>query len=1134
MSRLLAGIPLIALLACAPRATTVPPTGRAAEGPRRVELTVLGTTDVHGRLLPWDYYRAQEEDRGLARVATLIDSIRASDPNVILLDSGDLLEGNSLDTYYGVVAPADVHPVIRAMNLLNYDAAAIGNHEFNYGIPALERAVSKAEFPFLAGNVFVAGTDSLRWPATTILTRDGVRIGILGLTTPGSAIWDRAHVEGKLEFADLVASARRWWPELEARSDVQVAIVHSGLGPGSSYDAASTGVPEENAGRELAEALPGLDLVLLGHTHREIPADTVGGVLLVQAGRWGEALAVAHLELEHAADGWQVVDARSSLLHAAGVAPDPSFVAALEPYHEKVLAYVADTIGWTPERWSASGARLEDSPILDLIQRVQLDATGADLSAASVFNDRATLGPGPITVADAAGLYVYDNTLKAIRVTGKQLRHYLERSAGYFHRVKADGSLAEGVRDEDLFVDSIPGYDYDVVAGVDYAIDLTRPVGDRIRNLTFHGSPVEDGQVFTLAINNYRQEGGGGFSMIAGAPVVYDHQEDVRQLLIDWIRTRDTVRQADVYVPSWGLLPARAATRFLADTVPWRPSPAGADSARIAVVAGRENERLAGEGRSRVPTAEGGAAPGGALAARLDSLPPPLPASSDSVRLAIATTNDFHGALEPVAPAWAAGDTLGGAAVLAGYLDAVAGRYPGAEIHVDAGDLMQGTVVSNLTGGRSTIDFFDTVGLDAAAIGNHEFDWTIDSLRARIDDARFPWLTANVFVKDTGKRPDWAEPWAMLDVAGLKVAVIGATTRKTPWVTLPQNVTSLEFRDIAQVVNELVPEVRRRGADLVVLTIHAGAFRQSSGEYAGEIVDVARRITAPVDLIVSGHTHTRFTTEVNGIPVLQAGSSGTAVGVVVLTWDRARHAVVDRELRVWTTRREEVRPDPRVAALVGRWSEKVDSIADRPIATLATPLARDRHADRARETALGDLIADAQRAATETQIAVTNAGGIRADLPAGPITYREVFAVQPFENSLIRLTLSGEQLSRLLDAVVADAVGQVSGVRMRFDPARAPGERVIEATLEDSGELVIRDGRVVHPDSTYSVVVNNFMASGGDTYAVLKEAREAENTGLIDSEVLADYLQRLPQPVHASLAGRLQRLGPWPEGGRGH
>ncbi|HJR52179.1 MAG TPA: 5'-nucleotidase C-terminal domain-containing protein, partial [Gemmatimonadota bacterium] len=582
------GLALALAAGCASGSAAGPRGEGAGASGDRVEITILGTTDVHGRIVPWDYYTASEEDLGLARVATLVDSIRAARPAVILVDSGDLLQGNPFDYYYGVVAPAETHPVIAAMNFLDYDAAAVGNHEFNFGIPALERAEADAAFPFLAANVVVAGTDLPAFPPFTVVEREGVRVGILGLTTPGSAIWDRANLEGKLEFRDIVESARRQWPELERASDVQIAVMHSGLGPGSSYDEAATGVPPEDAGGALAEALPGLDAIFLGHSHRVIPADTVAGVLVTQAGRWAEALAVVSLELEQADGEWRVVDRSATALSTAGVPPDPGLMAEMQPFHEQVVAYVADTIGFTADAWSAAVARVADTAILDLIQRVQLDATGADLSAASAFNPEATLGPGPITQADAAALYAYDNTLKTIRVTGRQLREYLEYSAKYFHRTTPDGEPVDAGGDADLEVDSVPGYNFDVVAGVEYAIDVTRPLGERIVDLTYGGEPVADDRTFTLAINNYRQGGGGGYTMIQDAPVVSESAGEVRQLLIDWIADRDTIRRAEVFEPSWRIVPEAATAGYTF-----------ADSGRIAELLEREAGRISGEARAQ-------------------------------------------------------------------------------------------------------------------------------------------------------------------------------------------------------------------------------------------------------------------------------------------------------------------------------------------------------------------------------------------------------------------------------------------------------------------------------------------------------------------------------------------------------
>lgn len=542
-----------------------------------------------------------------------------------------------------------------------------------------------------------------------------------------------------------------------------------------------------------------------------------------------------------------------------------------------------------------------------------------------------------------------------------------------------------------------------------------------------------------------------------------------------------------------------------------------ADSARIADVAARERARIAGEAGSRVGIED--------LPPWLARLPGPLPPGDGRIRIVVLATNDFHGALEPLTPSWARGDTVGGAANLAAYVRAIEARHPGRVIHLDGGDVMQGTVISNLTAGRSTVAFFNELGVDAAAVGNHDFDWTVDTLRARMEQAAFPWLTANTFVKGTGERPAWARPYAWLEVAGLSVAVIGASTVQTPTTTMPDNVEHLEFRDVAEVVDEIALRLVDEGADLVIVAVHAGAIVDREGGAVGEIADAARGISAPVDLIVSGHTHTRVNAVVNGIPVVQAGSSGAALGVVTLTYDPAAGRVADASIDIVTVRAAEVEPDPEIAALVARWADQVDEIADRPIATLAGPLERVRE----EESALGDLIADAQRRWTGAEVAVVNGGGIRRGLPAGPVTFRDVFAVQPFQNALIRLEATGAELRGVLEDAVADRVAQVSGVRFSYDPTRSVGERVREAELEDTGEAIVADGAVVAPpDRTFTLVVNSFMASGGSGYDRVEAIDPAVLTGLVDSEVLADHLSSLPQPVEYRVRGRITRLAEWP------
>lgn len=510
-----------------------------------------------------------------------------------------------------------------------------------------------------------------------------------------------------------------------------------------------------------------------------------------------------------------------------------------------------------------------------------------------------------------------------------------------------------------------------------------------------------------------------------------------------------------------------------------------------------------------------GAAPGGS-----GRLSPPSACLTQSgtlpdslIHLTFLATNDLHGALEGRVHPWSDGREVGGAAVLAGFIARARSGNPRGTVLLDGGDIMQGTAISNLVQGESTIAFLNAAGYDAAAIGNHEFDWGVPVLEERIAQARFPLLSANIFRAGQGDRPAWSVPTALLERKGLKIGLIGLTTRTTPTATLPANVEGLEFTDLAAAVNDAAPELKKAGADLIVVIAHAGGyFSAGSNSFHGEIVEAMRSMSPEVDLVVSGHTHTLLNGEVNGIPLVQARSAGTALATVEVWVDGLTRAVACSEAEVETTFADRVAPVPEVAALVARYRERMGTAADRVVAEAAHRLTRDRR----RESVLGDLIADSQRAATGARIALMNSGGIRAEIAPGPITWREAFEVQPFENDLYRLELDGRTLKEALENGVAGDHGlvQVSGVRFEVDPAAPRGSRVRRLALED--------GSPVHPDSVYSVAVNNFMAQGGDHYTMLRDTDGVTNTGVIDLDAFVEHLEGLPQPVRYDLKGRIR------------
>ncbi|GAA0620238.1 5'-nucleotidase C-terminal domain-containing protein [Kutzneria viridogrisea] len=569
-------------------ATSAPASADPARRPFR--LTVMGTTDLHGHVFNWDYYAGKEyddakhNDVGLAKVATLVEAVRKERGrrNTLLIDAGDTIQGTPLAYYFAKVAPINrrrIHPMAAAMNQMGYDAAALGNHEFNYGIPLLRAYEQQLDFPLLGANALDATTGRPAFKPYVLKTvfpagAPPVRVGILGLTNPGIALWDKANVEGKMSFPGLVEQAAVWVPRMRrAGAEVVLVAAHSGADTSSSYGDA---LPyPENAATLVAEQVPGIDAILVGHAHVEIPQRLVTNkatgkqVVLTEPLLWGERLSLIDVDLEWGwRDGWQVRAVSSQVLNSNTVPEDPKITKLLKSDHELVVGYVNSPVGTCTQAMSCATARYQDVPALDFINHVQADtvkqAVGGTLpvlSIAAPFNRDAAIPAGQVTIRDVAGLYIYDNTLLAVKLTGAQVKDYLEFSAQYFKQLPGPGSYpAEAVTNAPTptAVNGTPDYNYDVVSGLDaplaYDIDVTKPVGQRIANLTYAGKALAADQQFVVAVNNYRQSGGGGFPHISKAEVVYNRQLEIRQQLIDWTKAAGSIDPARFATVDWRLV----------------------------------------------------------------------------------------------------------------------------------------------------------------------------------------------------------------------------------------------------------------------------------------------------------------------------------------------------------------------------------------------------------------------------------------------------------------------------------------------------------------------------------------------------------------------------------------------------
>ena len=1030
--------------------------------PATRSVLVVATTDVHGRLRAWDYYDSRADSaHSLAAAATIVDSVRSAHPgNIVLVDAGDLLQGNPLLTVAARADAAAPHPAIAAMNAMRYDAAAIGNHEFNYGIPLLRRGIAQATFPFLSANARAARPrDALARFA--LVRRGDVTIGIVGATTPGVMVWDRDNVKGRVTYGDIIpALSRAVVDARKAGADVVVAVVHAGLDGAASYDTVSTGLPSENVVSRLPRAVPGLDLVVFGHSHRELIDTVVEGVRLMQPRHYAATVGVATLNLVRVHDRWTVASTSATSVTVAGHAESAAVLRVTDDVHRAALAYVAESIGVSRTAWRADLARAVDMPITDLVGEVMRRVSGAQLAASPAFSLEARIDSGTITVAEIAKLYPYENTLRAVRISGAQLKAFLEHSAKYW-KPWSPGTTSS------LVNATVPGYNFDMVVGASYELDLAKPVGERITALSVNGRTVREGDSFTIALSNYRQTGGGGYTMLAGAPLVYESKGGIREMIIDAVRAAGKLDPA-----AWG-------------STNWRIVPAAAEAAAKA------SFRSGGEGRTSAP------------------------------RLRVIGINDFHGAFE--ARTSSRGQPLGGAPALVSAIRRAQRDCAPPDCYsvlVDGGDEFQGTPASNLAYGRTVVTLFDSLGLTAAALGNHEFDYGQDTLRARIRQASYPVLSANL--RDSlGNLPTWIRQDTIVRRGPFAVGIIGISTVETPRTTRAINVADLRFLDPAPIVSERAKALRARGANVVVVTGHVGGFCNAQGVCEGEIFDMVNRLTSPVDVVVSGHSHSFINTRLRGVPIVQARSRGEAIGIVDLAvGDTSGHRPGDINASrvvsadVPDVMSDTIPPDAQATRIAKSAIDAVAGIIAQPEGRILSDMRREGS-----QYALGNLIADAMREAVHSDIAVMNNGGIRANLLAGDVNFGRLYEVQPFGNTLFTLRVRGADLRGYLARLVAGTAlrAHVSGVQLRYDPARPADDRLVDVRVA---------GRPIDAARIYTITLNDFMVTGGDGLGLAGVALETTATNIVDLDALIAYVKARPQGVAPPAVDRIMSIAP--------
>ncbi|HAQ07892.1 MAG TPA: bifunctional 2',3'-cyclic-nucleotide 2'-phosphodiesterase/3'-nucleotidase, partial [Bacillus bacterium] len=911
----------------------------------------------------------------------------------------------------------------------------------------------------------------------------------------------------------------------EEGADIIIALAHSGIGDEKIVEM------EENAAYDLT-LVEGIDAIVSGHNHLNFPGSfiglpgvdavngTINGVPVVMPGNWGNQLGVMDLTIAKEKGKWNVKSSKSELRAIYDKAAkkslaeaDPEVLEAVKEAHDGTVNYVRQPVGKTAADIHSYFALVQDDPSIQIVTNAQKwyvekqvagtpDANLPILSAGAPFKsgrggagDYTYIPEGTIAIKNVADLYLYPNTVATIKIKGSDVKEWLEMSAGQFNQIDENKS-----EEQPLINTKYPVYNYDVIDGVTYQIDVTEPAkyddkgnllnagANRIKDLQYNGQPIDLEQEFLVVTNNYRATG--TFPGVKNMTAVEMYPDENRQAIIDYIREVGTIDpSAD---NNWSFAGVSKELNVTFNSTPAAQT-ALPDNGLIDFV--------------------------GNLDSGFAKFQLHLP-----IGLQLLGINDFHGQLDT----YNSKINAGGIEYLAAYLKKHEAANPNTLL-LHAGDVVgASSPVSALLQDEPTIKILNELGFDAGTLGNHEFDEGVEEMMRLInggshpktvdkygefEGANFPYVAANVVDKTTGEHI--VEPYTIQIVNGVPVGIIGVALSDTPSIVIPSAVQNVTFTDEAEAINKYTEVLKEKGVETIVVLAHNPSFSRFDGTNAGEeLVEIAKNVDDEVDVLLGGHNHAFTNTVVDGKIVVQSYSSGTAFSDVDLLIHPKTKDVISGNADIVSTYRDKIEPDAEIKAMLDSYLEDVAPILNEVIGTTPNYISRETNASG--ESAMGNLIADSMRWQTGTDFAFMNSGGVRGDINQGEITWKEAFTVQPFGNDLVKMNVTGAQIKTLLEQQWGSKVRimPISGLKVSYDESRAAGDRIVS--------IVKNDGTPVEMDQTYSITVNNYMAGGGDGYAVLATITD-KTIDVVDLDALVNYIKAHGE-VNPQIEGRVTKL----------